>query len=174
MLDSRSWCLEYRHVPDVTNCPVVLCDSTQCVIDKCYNGFWMHAFCFVLIHRFNRCCISSNHVDAWSRVAGGTFVRISFCIVTSLTSGGSMSCFMMYQTIVLQCSSRVSCTPLPKDFGMTSRSSVRSTLSTALGASGVCFRSPRMYAGSRVALCAGELWSYWSCLALAKSRTWVN
>ena len=29
-------------VPDVTDCPLVLCDSTQCIIDKCYNGSWTH------------------------------------------------------------------------------------------------------------------------------------
>ena len=48
-------------------------------------------------------------------------------------------------------------------FGITSRSSVRSSLSTALVASGMCFRSPRMYVGSRLALCAGEPCSQYLC-----------
>ena len=34
---------------------------------------------------------------------------------------------------------------------------MRSTLSTALEASAISFRSPKVYAGSRLALCAGEL-----------------
>ena len=29
-------------VPDITDCSVVLRNSTRGVIDKCYNGPWMH------------------------------------------------------------------------------------------------------------------------------------
>ena len=60
-----------------------------------------------------------------------------------------MSCFIMFQSI----GSAVQwpCLMHASGFGMTSGSSVQSTLSTGLGASGMCFLSPRIYAGSRVA-----------------------
>ena len=63
-------------------------------------------FCFVLMRRFNLCCVSSNHLDAWSRVEGGIFGGVS--IITSLTSGGRINCFMIYtRWWVLRCSSHV-------------------------------------------------------------------
>ena len=56
-------------------------------------------------------------------------------------------------------------------FGTASRSSARNALSTELTASGISLRSPRMYAGSRLALRSGGLCSHWSWRARARSRT---
>ena len=68
-----------------------------------------------------------------------------------------MSCFITYHTM----SSAVQYPCLMHasdiDFGMASSSSVRSTLSTAFFASGIFFLSPKIYAGSRLALCEGVL-----------------
>ena len=111
------------------------------------------------MHNFNLCCISSSHLDAWSSVEGGIFggVRIAFCIVASLTSGGRTNCLMMYRMMssAVQYPYRTQASAI--DFGMASSSSVLKTLPTALAVSGINLRSPKIHVGSRLALRSGGL-----------------
>ena len=79
-------------------CLMVVDDGTQPHGDKrnqCPRMnilFGLDAEVEPVLHRFQPCRAS---------VEGGTFggASISFCMVASLTSGGTMSCFMMYQMI---------------------------------------------------------------------------
>ena len=130
--------LRIERVPDIPNGSIVLDHSTEGLNHTCNQCSRMNIL-FGLDARFNLCCISSSYLAAWSRVEGGIFggVRISFCIVTSFTSGGRISCFMRYQIMssAVQQPCRIHASAIV--LGMASRSSVLKTLSTAVAASGM-------------------------------------
>ena len=95
--------LAIETVPDIAHSAIVLGNAAQGIIHKCYDGLLdAHSALSLYIDSIDVASLQAMHTldPAWLEAPwGGGGVKISRCIVTSLMSGGRMSCFITYHTI---------------------------------------------------------------------------